>query len=153
MQNFNKAPVASGVFYYMNSSGYGVPSKKRGARIFWGIDFPEEMSDGDIGKMTKLSKHLIHGNVIGEWRGGRRPWTIENIADVLGMERRGALAFMARMRNVGMVEKVGKTYVVNPAYFLRSNTRISKALMMMFEDTIHSIMPDWAVKELRERDE
>ena len=39
----------------MNEEGYRIPSHKTGSRMFAGVQFPDSMTDSDIGKMARLS--------------------------------------------------------------------------------------------------
>lgn len=55
----------------MNDDGYRIPSHKMGARMFADVQFPNGMSDSDIGKMARLAKLMIgKTNMLG-YRKGR----------------------------------------------------------------------------------
>ena len=137
-----------------NKDGYRIPSHRKGARFFTGKEFPKGMTDGDIGKMVKLSKSLIKGNVIGKRSAsGYVACDIKDIGNILELKQKPAENFIGKMKKLHMVKKRDRRYIVNPAFFLLNGQRISKDLFKDFRDDLMGIVPAWAVVRIGKEEE
>lgn len=137
----------------LTEEGYRMPSQKLGARIFNDIQFPDEMSYGDIGKMTCLAKMMIAKNNMLGYRGRRKivPYTAEEIGGLVGLSGRRAKEFVWRMLNSRVICKEqsdGETrYFVNPAYFLANGQRLSFDMFIRFQEDLIPLLPKWVINE------
>lgn len=135
----------------LNDDGYRIPSHKMGARIFSDVQFPPEMTDSDIGKMTRLSKVMIgKTNMLGYRRGKSiEGYTADEIGRMVGLtNRRTARNFvnkMTRLHVLKRVEDVG--YYINPAYFMANGQRLSLDLFLLFKDDLKAVIPNWVMIE------
>jgi len=135
----------------MNEEGYRIPSHKMGARIFSDVLFPDEMTDSDIGKMTRLSKIMIgKTNMLGYRKGKNiEAYTAKEIGKLVGIVKdRPARNFVNKMIRLKVMRKLDDVgYYINPAYFMANGQRLSLDLFLLFRDELKPILPDWAILE------
>jgi hypothetical protein len=148
----------------MNEDGYRIPTNKRGAKLFSDVNFPNEVTDSEIGKMTRLSKLMIGStNMLGyKTRGSIRAYTDLELAEAVGICGWRGKAFIDKMIQYKMMGRfditIGKQkrtqYYINPAYFF-AGKRIGLDLYLMFQKELDEILPDWVRKnfahEVREK--
>lgn len=135
--------------------GYLFRNQAGGFSQFYDVPFPPAMSDIDIGRMTRLAKKMWGTtNMLGyRGNGGVKPYDIDGIAGVIGLEQRQTYSFIKKMINLGVIAKVrieskGKTdyqYYVNPLYYNSSN-RIPLNLYLLFRSQLDPYIPSWAKK-------
>lgn len=140
----------------LNEEGYKVPVHKLGAKIFSDVAFPDEITDTEIGKMTRLSKLMVaQSNMLGyRTRGGIKPYTRDQIIEIVKLSRRQGVTFISKMQRLGVMQKnirlvEGKEvhdYYINPAYFFMGK-RISLNLYLIFREHLDLIIPGWVRKE------
>jgi hypothetical protein len=141
----------------LNADGYRMPSHKLGARIFNDVQFPDEMSYGDIGKMTCLAKLMIAKNNMLGYRGQGKiiPYTMEEIGGLVGLSGRRAKEFVWKMINLKVMcrEQSGGEVrcFINPAYFLANGQRLSLDLFIRFQEDLISLLPKWVINEFLEQ--
>lgn len=141
----------------LNRDGYRIPSHKLGARVFNDVQFPADMSYGDIGKMTCLAKMMIaQNNMLGYRSQGRIiPYTAEEIGGLVGLSGRRAKEFVWRMINFKIMcredTKDEVRYFINPAYFLANGQRLSFDMFIRFQDDLIALLPKWVINEFLER--
>lgn len=135
----------------LNDDGYRFPPHKLGARIFADVDFPTDMTDAEIGKMTRLSKLMIgKTNMLG-YRKGRSilPYTAHEIAELANLKERQGRDFINKMGRLKVIQKVdindSYQYYINPAYFMASGQRLSLDLFLLFKEDIAPILPKWVL--------
>jgi len=145
----------------LTDEGYRFPAHKAGARMFANIQFPANMSDNDIGKMTKLSKFMIGDtNALG-YRSGRNiyPYSEIKICEMVGIRsvKRGR-QFLQRMLEFRMMKKKILQdgcvyYVINPAYFMSSGKRLTCSLFLEFQQELEPLLPNhvltWFLKQAK----
>lgn len=135
----------------LNDDGYRFPPHKLGARIFADVDFPVDMTDAEIGKMTRLSKLMIgKTNMLG-YRKGRAilAYSPQEIAELVSLKERQGRDFVNKMLRLRVVSKVDVNgtiqYYINPAYFMASGQRLSLDLFLLFKDDIAPMLPKWVL--------
>ena len=142
--------------------GYLFWNRKNFAKTYRDIDFPEEMTDAEIGKMTRLSKKIwSNTNMLGyRGNGGIKPYDIEKIGEVIGLKYRQTLRFVNKMMRLGVMAKVkvdvgGKKethYYINPIYFFSSN-RIPLNLYLIFKNELDPFLPQWVIDRFKAQDQ
>lgn len=137
----------------MNEDGYRMPSHKLGARIFADIQFPEAMTDSDVGKMTRLAKIMIAKNNMLGYRGKGKiiPYTAEEIGVLVGLKKRRSQGFVSKMIGLGIMcrenTKDETRYFINPAYFMANGQRLSLDMFIRFQKELILLLPKWVVNE------
>lgn len=134
----------------LTEEGYRFPAHKAGARIFSNVQFPKDMSDSDIGKMTKLSKCMIGDtNALG-YHSGKKiyPYLEEKICELVGIKsKKRGRQFLRRMLDLRMMKKKVLQdgcvyYVINPAYFMASGRRLTCSLFIEFQQELEPLLPE-----------
>jgi len=133
--------------------GYLFRNQAGGFSQFYDVPFPEDMTDVEIGRMTRLAKKMWgKTNMLGyRGNGGVKPYDIEGIAKIIGLGKSQAYSFIKKMIRLGVVAKVkiesnGVTdyqYYVNPLYYNSSN-RIPLNLYLLFRQQLDPYIPSWA---------
>lgn len=133
--------------------GYLFRNQAGGFSQFYDIPFPDSMTDVEIGRMTRLAKKMWgNTNMLGyRGNGGIKPYDIEGISKVIGLQQRQAYNFLNKMVSLGIIAKVkieskGQTdyqYYVNPLYYNSSN-RIPLNLYLLFRKQLDPYIPSWA---------
>jgi len=137
----------------MNDEGYRIPSHKLGARIFAEVQFPENMTDSDIGKMTRLAKMMISKNNMLGYRCKNKilPYTAKEIGDLIGLKKRRSQGFISKMIGLGIMcredSKDETRYFINPAYFMANGQRLSIDMFIRFQKELVPILPKWVINE------
>lgn len=135
----------------LNEQGYRFPAHKMGARIFSDVTFPIEMTDSDVGKMTRLSKVMVgKTNMLGYRRGRRiEGYTAEEIGELVGLKtKRTARNFVNKMVRLHVMRKVdGVGFYINPAYFMANGQRLSLDLFLLFKEDLKAVIPSWVIIE------
>jgi hypothetical protein len=137
----------------LNEDGYRIPSHKFGARIFSEVQFPGEMSYGDIGKMTCLAKMMIAKNNMLGYRGRGKivPYEAEEIGGLVGLSGRRSKEFVWKMINLGVMCREDANdetrYFINPAYFIANGQRLSLDMFIRFQKNLIPLLPKWVVNE------
>lgn len=127
----------------MNGKGYRIPSHKKGVRCFTDIEFPLDMTDADIGKMIRLSKYLIHDNVIGD---KNKLYELKEISHIISLSGRRLKYFLDKMITLKIIAYDG-AYYVNPTYFMSNGYRITLKTFKLFGNELRAILPYWAFNE------
>jgi len=140
----------------LTEEGYKVPAHKRGAKLFAGVPFPEEMTDAEIGKMARLAKLMVStSNMLGyRKKGGIVPYTEKQIIKIVNLSQKRGREFIKKMIDLGVMQKniriVGdiesEEYYINPAYFF-AGRRISLNLYLLFREHLDPILPEWVKRE------
>ncbi len=142
--------------------GYLFWARKDFAKSFLDVPYPTEMTDAEIGRIARLAKKMwSNTNMLG-YRGnkGVRPYSVEQIGEIIGLGPRQTRRFIAKMINIGMMAKHedGKgrlketQYYINPIHFFGSN-RIPLNLYLLFRQHLDKLLPDWVKKEYKRVDE
>ncbi len=131
--------------------GYRFPWHKKGARLFDDVQFPAEMTDADIGKMTRLSKLMISKtNALG-YRQGRKimAYNINELCHLLDMSYKGGWEFIHKMFDLHVmlpIKTSSETIIyINPAYFMANGQRLSLDLFLLFKEELAPIVPAWVM--------
>ena len=140
--------------------GYLFRNQAGGFSQFYDVPFPPEMTDIEIGRMTRLAKKMWgKTNMIGyRGNGGVKPYDIDGMARIIGLGRRQTYSFIKKMIDLGVMAKVkieshGKIdyqYYINPLYYNSSN-RISLNLYLIFRRQLDPYIPAWAQKRFIEQ--
>lgn len=143
-------------FFYkdaFNTDGYKVPNHKAGAKMFYEVPFPDEMTDAEIGKMTRLAKLMIvDSNMLGyrtKW--GIRAYTSDRIIKIVNLSPRRGAQFLKKMIRLSVMQinirKYGDVdcleYYINPAYFFAGG-RIGINLYLIFRESLDPILTPYA---------
>lgn len=137
------------------AKGYLFRNQAGGFSQFYDVPFPPDMTDAEIGRMTRLAKKMWgNTNMLGyRGNGGIKPYDIEGIAKVINLQTRQTYTFINKMIDLGILAKVkieskGITdyqYYVNPLYYNSSN-RIPLNLYLLFRQQLDPYIPSWARK-------
>jgi hypothetical protein len=135
--------------------GYQFWVRKQAAKIFAGVPYPKAMSDSDIGKITRLAKHMYRDSNILAYRGngGMRPYDVAGIGKLIGLGERQAFRFVARMIKLGIMAKaqmeIGDNtevhYFISPIYYF-SGKRLNHTLYILFRDQLDKVLDPWVVQ-------
>ena len=134
----------------MTDEGYRFPAHKLGARMFGDVDFPEGMTDAEIGKMARLARHymIASTNMLG-YRDRReiKPYTGREIGEIVGLSAASKRKqFVSKMCRFKMLQRIhtnsGYQFYVNPAYFMANGKRLSLDLFLLFRDELTPLLPD-----------
>ena len=125
-------------------------------KTFQNIDFPQDLSDDEIGKLTRLSKKIYSTtNMLGyRGNGGVKPYSAKQIGELIGLKERNALRFLKKMQKFKIIkpipvdfgDRVEMQYYFNPIYYF-SNRRLSLNLYLLFHEELDEVLPDWVIKE------
>lgn len=136
-----------------HEKGYLFRNQAGGFSQFYDVPFPEDMTDIEIGRMSRLAKKMWgKTNMLGyRGNGGVKPFDVKGIGMVIGLEKSQAYTFLNKMAKLGIIAKVkieseGQTdyqYYVNPLYFNSSN-RIPLNLYLLFRKQLDPYIPIWA---------
>jgi hypothetical protein len=141
--------------YFLYSNGQSINGKA-------GVFFPGGLSKLDIGNLAILSRYLVgNTNMLG-YRGNKsvKAMNVEQIAKVIGVNKRQGYNFLNKMMKHAMIGKVtietGSSidvqYYVNPIYFMNGRN-LNLNLYLLFREQIEEHIPGWAqqrFEELRE---
>jgi hypothetical protein len=139
-----------------NNDGYKVPIHKLGAKLFADVQFPAEMNDSEIGKMTRLAKLMVADtNMLGyRAKGGILAYTEDYLIQIIGLHPKRGKQFFEKMIRLGLIQKniriIGdiksEEYYINPAYFF-AGRRIGLSLYLLFREHLNQILPGWVRRE------
>jgi len=141
--------------------GYLWWNQKGGAKCFFNIPYPKEMSMIDRGRLATLSK-CIWGdtNCLGyRGHGGFRPYDIEQIGELIQLGKEQAERFLSRMKKMGVIKPIfvafGESYetqyYINPLYYF-SSRYLSGNLYALFHEELEDHLPDWVKAEFAKAD-
>jgi len=140
----------------LTDEGYKVPSHKLGAKIFADVQFPDEMTDSEIGKMARLAKLMVAtSNMLGyRSRIGIKPYTGTQLIEIIGLSSKRGKEFIEKMIQLGIMQSQIRKYgdieseefYINPAYFF-AGKRISLNLYLLFREHLDQILPEWVRSE------
>lgn len=137
----------------LNEDGYRFPHHKAGSRLFDEVQFPEDMTPAEIGRMTILSKLMIaQSNMLGYRKSGQiRAYTEEEIIRLSRLKIRQGKTFINRMLHFRLLHRLVTTseiqFYVNPAYFMASGRRLTISLYHIFQQDLDPIIPLWVKRE------
>lgn len=141
--------------YFDEEKGYLFWPRKSHARSFHDIPYPEKMTDGDIGKLARLAKHIWSNTNMLAYRGygGLRPLGIEDIAQILDLKPRRTRSYLKKMVDLGVMAKsktkvgsiVEDFFYINPIYFC-STKRIPLHLYLIFRKQLNEVLPEWVIE-------
>jgi hypothetical protein len=148
--------------YFDEEKGYLFWPRKRFAKMFSEISFPAGMTDLEIGRMTRLSKHIWSNTNMLAYRGhgGARPYSIEMIGAAIGLQSSQAHAFIAKMTRLGIMAQAKTTvkertdvyYYLNPMYYF-SSSRIPLHLYLIFRRQLDAVLPPYVIQRYNEAGE
>ena len=140
--------------------GYLFWNRKAHTKLFNDVDFPDEMTFADRGRMATLAKKVWRDTNMLAYRGngGIKPYGIEHIAKVIKTEKRQAYNFVEKMIRLGMMAKVkvetdGRQethYYLSPIHFCSTN-RINLNLYLLFREQLDAVLPDWVKIEFMKK--
>lgn len=135
--------------------GYLFRNQAGGFSQFYDVPFPDDMTDVEIGRMTRLAKKMWgKTNMIGyRGNGGIKPYNVEGIGKVIKLEKRQTYNFINKMIDFGVMARVkvecnhsiDYQYYINPLYYNSSN-RIPLNLYLLFRTQLDPYIPSWAKK-------
>jgi hypothetical protein len=138
----------------MTEDGYRIPSHKAGARMFSGVLFPSELSDGELGKMSRLARSCMVGktNMLGYRRNKSIiPYTADEIIELVGLCGGRGRRFLSKMQHIHMMQRVvtdsGPQYYINPIYYMPNGHRLSLDLFLLFRNWTEAILPRWVIND------
>lgn len=136
-------------------------NRKQFAKTFADVPFPAAMTLEDIGRMTLLSKRVYsQTNTLGyRGNGGVRPYSFEQVGEIIKCGPRQARRFFDRMTRFGLMAKVrvlvGESeetqWYLNPIYFF-SNNRLPLNLYLIFRTHLNAVLPQWVIQRFGEQE-
>lgn len=136
--------------------GYLWWNQKGGAKSFFDIPFPKDMSMIDRGRLATLSKYIWGDtNCLGyRGHGGFSPYSVEQVAKLIEVNSEQAERFLVRMKKMGIIKPIFVTfgercetqYYINPLYYF-SNRYLSANLYALFHEELEAYLPDWVKEE------
>lgn len=136
--------------------GYLFWNRKKFAKTFQDVEYPEDLSMIDRGRLATLAKKIYSNtNMLGyRGNGGVRPYDIEGIGQLVGLKKSQAYSFVNRMIEkkflksvpVKFGDKIENQYYMNPVYFFSSN-RLNLNLYLLFREELDSVLPEWVKNE------
>ena len=153
-------------FYVKNKfdaeKGYYFTSQKNRISIF-PSNMHEELTDADIGKMFKLSKHLQANTNLLVYRSGNniKPMQIKHIAKLLEISERSCVRFINKMIKLHMMEKTIEKnsklsfygcnkYFICPTVFF-CGCWLNYNLYIMFKRDLDRILPNWVISKFNSK--
>lgn len=138
--------------YFLYSNGQSINGKA-------GVFFPDQLSKLDIANLTLLSRYLLgNSNLLG-YRGNKsmKAMDVEQIAKVIGVNKRQGYNFIKKMLKHAMIGKVtvetketiSVQYYMNPIYFMNGRN-LNLNLYILFQEQIEHHIPGWAQKKFEE---
>lgn len=144
-----------------DENGYLFWAKEGGAKSFYNVKYPREMTVKEIGYMSMLSKEMWgNTNMLGyRGHGGIIPYEEEEIGGLIGLKSSQTKSFIRKMMKLGMMAKVvilteGEKHIqfyISPVYFF-SSKRVSLNLYLIFREQLDSVIPEWAKARFAEAD-
>ena len=138
--------------YFDEQQGYLFFSQKNGARTFEGIDLPEDLSDGEIAKVYRLSRKIYKNSNMLAYRTGNniRAMEIKHIAKVVNMSDRCCTIFVNKMIRKRILAKaiveIGNVrqiqFYMNPIYFFNGKW-LSLNLYLLYKSDLDFLLPEW----------
>lgn len=125
--------------------GYRLRRTMLGSCQYDCMDFPEDLSFSDIGKLTVLCRSfLMKGNVLGVKKNKRV--RIFKSADEVGWavgisSKTQSYTFLNRLTECNVVRKYDSKFFVNPAYFIKNGEWLTFELFAMFYVDARALMP------------
>lgn len=144
---------------FNEEQGYLFWNRKHFAKTFQDVQFPREMSDADVGRMTRLTKRVWANTNMLAYRSARgvRPMGPDEMGAYLGLRRSQVYAFLRKSIRLGVMARVEVTtegrmesqYYISPVYFFSSN-RIPLNLYLIFRRQLDAVLPDWVKRRFSE---
>ncbi len=138
----------------MNEEGYRFPAHKAGIRLFADVPYPNEMTDAEIGKITRLSRYYMVGgaNMLGYRRGKEiAPYTADEITMLAKLKPRQGQAFIRKMLSLHVFLRVsthsGVQFYINPVHGFSNGQRLSLDLFLLFQKEVASLLPAWVIRD------
>jgi hypothetical protein len=145
---------------FEEDKGYLFWARKDFARSFLDIDFPQQMTFDDRGRMATLAKKMWGKiNMLGyRGHGGAKPYNEDKIAAIVGLSPARGKRFINKMVRLGVIarvevkseNKVDVQYYINPIYF-HSGNRISLNLYLIFRKQLDYYLPEWVKQKFNEK--
>ncbi len=141
--------------------GYLWRSSGSGVKTFFDVPYPENMSMIDRGRMATLAKCIWYDtNMLGYRGHGRiKPYDIEGIGKIIGLDEKKAGAFVRRMTRLSVIkavpvpfgEETEMQYYINPVYYF-AGPRLSGNLYVLFHRELDELLPEWVKQEFAKAD-
>jgi hypothetical protein len=135
--------------------GYLFWTQKTGIKQFSDVPFPEELTDAEIGKVTKLAKCIYKDSNMLAYRGngGIKPHTLKTIGKVLNITDRQTERFIKKMIKLRVMARgtfeIGDRseihYFISPIYFF-TGKRLNNTLYVLFREDLDKNIPPWIRK-------
>jgi hypothetical protein len=143
----------------LTEDGYKVPVHKAGAKLFADVQFPDAMTDTEIGKVARLAKLMVAtSNMLGyRTKAGIMPYTESQLIEIVGLSHKRGREFISKMIALGVMQINRRIYgdieqdeyYINPAYFF-AGRRININLYMLFREHLDVILPPWVRREFQQ---
>jgi hypothetical protein len=134
------------------TKGYLFWNQKQHCKVFPNIEYPGEMTDGEIGKLARLARHIYRDSNILAYRsrGGVKPHTIESMSMILGVKPKHCKEYISKMISLGVMAKSdfifcderAVFYFISPLYYF-SGKRINNTLYVLFQKQLDPYLQDW----------
>lgn len=140
----------------INDKGYLFKSNSNKATLYECIDFPEELSDSDIGKIFRLKSHIErYSNMLRVRRSaGYFPMDKSDFSKVWNISERRARSLLNKLKDLGIIaeatietaKKTTTQFYMNPLY-LHNGKRINLTLYRIFDKQLKPFLPEWVIIE------
>jgi len=137
---------------FEDDEGYLFWNKKDYTKSFQDVEYPKELTDSELGKITRLTKKVYADTNMIAYRGngGRiKAYTDEQISGYLELGLRQGRRFLTKMNKLGIIIKhnnKGTTeYYFNPLYYF-SNNRINLDLYLICKEQLDKVLQAWVIE-------
>lgn len=143
-----------------DANGYLFWNRKNNSRIFHDMPLPYDLTDSELGKITKLAHCLDPSSnmLVKRTNQGIRGMSADDVGKKLGLKERQQRTFLNKMIRLGVMAKAriiteGNRYIyyyMNPMYY-HSSSRISVGLYLIFKEQLDKVLQPWVIGKFMEQ--
>ena len=139
--------------------GYLFRVRKGGAKSFYDVNYPDEMTFAERGRLATLAKKIWSNTNMLAYRGngGVKPMTVEQIGEVIQLKPYQTRAFLRKMVRLGVMAKATievsgqkeTQWYISPLYFF-SSKYLPLNLYLLFRKQLDGVLPEWVKQKFSE---
>lgn len=137
----------------MTADGYLLHHRKSHLRVF---DYESwQLDEGDKSKLIRLAWHMNHDNALGSKRKVFRPYTLQQLGEVVGLTPNRMYEFKKRLSDAGIIRQLDAIFYLSPIYVMKGK-RLSLLLYTVFETELDPHLTNYTkqlFKQLQEGNE
>jgi hypothetical protein len=141
------------------SKGYLLDFHQGGVRMFYDVNYPDEMTFAERGRLATLAKKIWSNTNMLAYRGngGVKPMTVEQIGEVIQLKPYQTRAFLRKMVRLGVMAKATievsgqkeTQWYISPLYFF-SSKYLPLNLYLLFRKQLDGVLPEWVKQKFSE---